>query len=76
MIRAIDPEGQQLLYRFEWGDGQMTTPPLANSGDLVTAFHNYACASLFGCNYTITVTVSDGFQGNQITRTMEIRVMR
>ncbi|TSC82819.1 MAG: Uncharacterized protein G01um101420_1, partial [Parcubacteria group bacterium Gr01-1014_20] len=75
-IRAFDPEGQQLLYRFEWGDSQVTTPPLANSGDLVVAFHNYACANFISCNYTITVTISDGFQGNQITRTMNITVLR
>lgn len=71
--KATDPEGMFLTYTFDWGDGNFDTVA-ANSGSVVSKSHNYGCASV--CNYTLKVTVSDGFRGNTVTRSMEIQVTR
>lgn len=72
-IQAVDPEQQTLTYRVDWGDGNTTTLPPAGSGVTVSSYHNYQC-NAFVCNYVITVTVSDGFQGNEVTQTRNVTV--
>jgi ABC-type oligopeptide transport system substrate-binding subunit/PKD repeat protein len=49
-VEAFDPDGDQLLFTWDWGDGTVTY------SDTATATHAYSVRGF----YTVTVTVSDG----------------
>ncbi|MEE2758175.1 MAG: PKD domain-containing protein [Myxococcota bacterium] len=55
-VNAIDADGHELTYTFDWGDG---TAPVTQSGGVAT--HTYA--EQLGVSYQITITVRDGFGG-------------
>ncbi|MBV70676.1 MAG: hypothetical protein CMH52_04935 [Myxococcales bacterium] len=55
-VNATDADGHELTYTFDWGDG---TAPVTQSGGVAT--HTYA--EQLGVSYQITITVQDGFDG-------------
>ena len=64
-VNAVDPDGDPLTYSFDFGDG---TAPTANAGGVAT--HTYPDGVY--TDYTITVTVTDGRDGEDQT-TVEAR---
>lgn len=56
VVGAVDPDGDALTYRIDWGDGSQPTQNLGGR-----ASHDYPANVYRG--YTITVTVTDGRGG-------------
>jgi hypothetical protein len=52
---AADPDGDQVKYTFDWGDGQQTTTGLVNSGTSASASHAWAAAG----TYLVKVRTTD-----------------
>ncbi len=44
---AVDPDGDQLKYTFDWGDETESTTPLINSGVAASASHNWSKAGKY-----------------------------
>ena len=59
-VSATDDDADALSYRFDWGDGSEAT--VTNGG---VASHTYADGEFR--TYTVTVTVSDGRGGQDVT---------
>ena len=45
ITKASDPDGNQLKYTFDWGDGTASTTCLVNQGVTVKVFHKWAVSS-------------------------------
>ena len=57
---AIDPEGDQVYYKFDWDDGTYSDwEGPYNSGETGSATHNWEC----GGTYHIKVKAKDGYGG-------------
>lgn|SRR5574337_1113173 len=54
-VSTTDPDGNQIRYTFDWGDGTTTTTALANSGTTVTAAHSWGAAG----SYSVQVMATD-----------------
>jgi hypothetical protein len=44
---ATDPDGDQVKYTFDWGDGTKNVTSLVSSGTSVSAFHKWSKAGIF-----------------------------
>ncbi|HLC42881.1 MAG TPA: putative Ig domain-containing protein, partial [Methylomirabilota bacterium] len=60
---SSDPEGHQILYTFDWGDGTTTVTALAASGTSVSASHSWSAAGTYGVRVMATdaLGVSSGW---------------
>ncbi len=54
-VSTTDPEGDQVKYTFDWGDGNKTTTVLNTSGATVTVSHSWG----YGGTYTVKVRTID-----------------
>ncbi|MCX5833446.1 MAG: PKD domain-containing protein [Deltaproteobacteria bacterium] len=52
---ATDPDGDRILYVFDWGDGQTATTALINSGTAISAEHAWQSAG----SYAVRVRAVD-----------------
>ncbi len=55
LVQAIDPDGDQLRYTFNWGDETESSTPLLHSGLAANASHNWSKAG----RYRITAMATD-----------------
>jgi len=71
VFNAVDPDGDQVKYIINWGDGNFTTTALNPSGTDVTESHTWST----GGSYTITTKAQDSFNliGPETTKTIVIK---
>jgi hypothetical protein len=55
---TVDPEGDQIRYTFDWGDGTTTVTGLMNSGTTATAYHIWSSVST--CSVKVFAADSKG----------------
>ncbi len=44
---ATDPDGDQVKYRFDWGDGTVSQTALVNSGTSASAYHSWSASGTY-----------------------------
>lgn len=67
-LKTYDPEGDQVKYIINWGDGSTKSTYFVGSGDEITVTHTWS----FGNNYKITVYAEDEFGGKSEKATLEV----
>ncbi len=74
-VSAIDVNGDDLRFYFEWGDSSQTdgyTREVYASGDKATVYHTWTKPG----NYKVTITAVDAFMATSPKVTLEIAVLR
>jgi hypothetical protein len=56
-VLSNDPDGDQIRYAFDWGDGTTSTTALAGSGTKATAYHSWNRSE----TYRIRANATDSF---------------
>ena len=57
--KATDPDGDQVKYTFDWGDGTTSTTSLVNSGTAASASHTWTVASGSTKTFSVRAKATD-----------------
>ena len=57
--KATDPDGDQVKYTFDWGDGTTSTTSLVNSGTSASASHKWTVASGSTKTFSVSAKATD-----------------
>jgi hypothetical protein len=69
---SIDPDGHDVRYLIDWGDGNSDTTSYSNSGDEVTISHTWESEG----TYTITAKAQDIYGANSPETTKVVNMPR
>ena len=72
ILNAVDPDGDQVKYLIDWGDGETDTTALNPSGVDVTVSHIWSKKG----NYTIKVHAKDEYGSNGPDATFSVKIPR
>ena len=61
VTKATDPDGDQVKYTFDWGDGIISTTCLVNQGMAVKVFHKWAVASGSTKTFSVRAKATDKY---------------
>jgi parallel beta-helix repeat protein len=69
-ITSTDPDGNNVHFLIDWGDGTTMTSPVVGSGDAYEVSHSWTTAGV----HTITVTAKDTYEASSGAGTLAVAI--